>query len=76
MFSKEEIAVLKNTGDRIREVRENKGLSQDRLAIEADIPKNQVGRIERHEINTTLLTLYKIAKALDVELRDLIYNQD
>ncbi|MDH7444694.1 helix-turn-helix domain-containing protein [Aquimarina sp. 2201CG14-23] len=68
MFNKEEISVIKNTGDRIRELREKKGLSQDRLAIEADIPKNQIGRIERYEINTTILTLHKIAKALDVDI--------
>ncbi|HBK71052.1 MAG TPA: XRE family transcriptional regulator, partial [Flavobacteriaceae bacterium] len=29
---------------------------------------NQIGRIERAEINTTLKTIFKIAKALDIEI--------
>ncbi|MBC8767367.1 helix-turn-helix transcriptional regulator [Arenibacter sp. BSSL-BM3] len=54
---------------KIRSLREEKGLSQFQLATEADIPKNQIGRIERAEINTTILTLSNIAKALNVDVK-------
>lgn len=57
-------------GNNIRKLREAKGLSQLQLAIDADIPKSQIGRIERAEINTTLLTLEKIANALEAKIED------
>lgn len=58
-------------GKNIRKLRKAKGLSQLQLAIDADIPKSQIGRIERAEINTTLLTLEKIANALTIEIVNL-----
>lgn len=68
----EEIAILKSVGNKVKKLREAKGLSQHDLSIEADIPKNQVGRIERAEINTTIISLFKISKALQVDLKDII----
>jgi len=56
---------LKKFGSRVRELRKEKGYSQFELAIECGIPKNQIGRIERAEINTTLKTIFKIAEALN-----------
>ena len=41
------------------------------LANDANIPINQIGRIERAEISTTLVTIYKIAKALEINPKDL-----
>ena len=70
MAKKEHILVV--IGDNIRALRNAKKLSQHDLSIEAEIPKNQVGRIERAEINTTIITLLKIAVALEVELKELI----
>ncbi len=63
---------LKKLGIRIRETRESKKLSQFDLATSCLIPKSQIGRIERAEINTTYLTLLKISKALDVSIKDLL----
>jgi transcriptional regulator with XRE-family HTH domain len=59
-------------GNRIRTLRIQKGLSQEELANEADIPLSQIGRIERGENNPTISTLYVIAKALEVELKTLV----
>ncbi len=58
-------------GEKIREIRVNKKFSQEMLANDADIPINQVGRIERAEISTSLITIIKISKALDVPLKEL-----
>ncbi|OUL60328.1 helix-turn-helix domain-containing protein [Flavobacterium sp. AJR] len=58
-------------GIHIRELREKKGLSQQELADYCNIPQNQIGRIERAEINTTVKTLVKIANALDIEPKEL-----
>ena len=41
------------------------------LANDANIPINQIGRIERAEISTSLSTIYKIVKALDIDIKDL-----
>ena len=68
----EEKEVLQRIGDEIKKLRLEKGLSQYELAIDAKITENQIGRIERAEINTSILNLYNIAKALDVDIRELI----
>jgi transcriptional regulator with XRE-family HTH domain len=62
---------VKNLGIHIRQLREKKNLSQQDLANDCSIPKVQIGRIERAEINTTIKTLLKIANALDVEIEEL-----
>ncbi|CAM4358678.1 helix-turn-helix domain-containing protein [Flavobacterium terrigena] len=60
-----------NFGKKIREVRIKAKLSQEMLANDANIPINQVGRIERAEINTSINTIYKLAKALGIDVKDL-----
>ena len=62
---------LKAFGRNLYNLRVAKGLSQEQLANKADIPINQVGRIERGEVNTTISTTYVIAKALEVPSKTL-----
>lgn len=64
--------LLDKFGKRIRELREKANLSQEALAYAADIPINQVGRIERGEINTSLSSIFAIAKALNKEPKELL----
>lgn len=63
---------LISLGIHIRQLREKKNLSQQDLATDCGIPKIQVGRIERAEVNTTIRTLIKIANALDIEPKELL----
>jgi transcriptional regulator with XRE-family HTH domain len=63
---------LKELGIHIRQLREQNSLSQQELANFCSVPKVQIGRIERAEVNTTIKTLVKIANALDVEPKDLL----
>ena len=57
----------------LKKLREKKGLSQDRLAKLADVANNTIIKIEQGEnINPTLDTLKKMAKALDVSVDELI----
>ena len=58
-------------GKHLREVRIRKGLSQEEIAYNADIPINQIGRIERGEINTGISTVNAIAKVLDIHPKEL-----
>jgi XRE family transcriptional regulator, regulator of sulfur utilization len=57
-------------GQAILKYRKNAGLSQETLAEKADIHPNYVGRIERGECSATLTILIKIAKALNVHLKE------
>ena len=63
--------VIKAFGRRLRDLRISKGLSQEQLANEAEIPLSQVGRIERGEINPTLSTISALAKALKENITNL-----
>jgi transcriptional regulator with XRE-family HTH domain len=57
----------------IRKLREQKGISQDRLSKLADISLNTIAKLELDDTqNPTIETLQKIAKALDVGVEDLI----
>lgn len=67
----EEIEVIKSIGERIRQKRIELNLSQETLSYDANIPRNQIGRIERGEINTTIITLHKICKALQINIKEL-----
>ena len=60
-------------GKNIKKLREQKGISQDRLSKLADISSNTVAKLELDESpNPTIETLQKIAKALNVRVDDLI----
>ena len=63
---------IKSFGEHIKKLRIKKNMSQESLAFDADIPINQIGRIERGEINTTISTVNAIAKALEIHPRELL----
>ena len=71
VLENEEVKLLKLVGDRIRQIRIELNLSQETLSYDANIPRNQIGRIERGEISTSITTLYKICKALKIEIKEL-----
>jgi transcriptional regulator with XRE-family HTH domain len=64
--------ILKQFGKRVREEREKKGFSQEKLGELAKVHRTYVGMIERAEKNITLTNMEKIAKALNLKLSDLI----
>ena len=57
---------LNNFGKRVKKIRMEKGMSQNELSFESDIPKSQIVRIEQGEINTGISSVVAIAKALKV----------
>ena len=65
------MTVNKQLGYRIRYLREEKGLSIEALALEADINRNYLGDLERGTRNPTLKVLEKLAYGLNVTLSDL-----
>ena len=58
-------------GLKVREIRKEKGFSQEELAHKADLHRTYIGMIERAEKNITLLNIEKIANALEVEIKEL-----
>lgn len=60
-------AGIKHFGKRLREIRKEKGISQEALMYATDLTLSQIGRIERGEINTSISFVYLFAKALNVE---------
>lgn len=63
---------LRAFGKNLRKLREAKGISQEKLSNDAEVGKNQVGLIERGEVNVTICTIKKLAKYIDVEPKDLL----
>jgi transcriptional regulator with XRE-family HTH domain len=59
-------------GKRVREIRLQRGLSQEKLAELADLHRNYVGGVERGERNVSLLNIVKIARGLNVRPAKLI----
>ena len=53
-------------GEKIRETRKERGLTQEELAFKANLHRTYIGMIERAEKNLTITNLDKIAKALEV----------
>lgn len=58
-------------GERIREIRESLKLTQRDIANRTGMDDYYISRLENNHINPTLLTISKIAQALQVEIRDL-----
>lgn len=63
--------VAKIIGQRIRNYRTQKGLSQEKLAELAGCHPTYIGQLERGEKNATLESVEKIASAMDISLSEL-----
>lgn len=64
--------LAKKFGHNLRGARRDKGVSQDKLALLADIDRSYVGRIERGEVNITLEKAYQLAEVLECDVRELL----
>ncbi|WP_052591930.1 helix-turn-helix domain-containing protein [Aureispira sp. CCB-QB1] len=61
-----------HVGRRIKHYREKKGLQQQALAAKIDYDKSNMSRLEAGKMNVTLLTLHTVARALDINIEDLL----
>jgi transcriptional regulator with XRE-family HTH domain len=67
-------SIQKKFGKKVRELRTERGYSQEGFAFECDLHRTYIGCIERGEKNITISNIEKIAKTLKVEIAELFTN--
>lgn len=71
MSKVQDARIQKRFGERVRQLRKEKGLSQEALALACDLDRSYIGGVERGERNISLVNIHKIASALSVNAREL-----
>lgn len=71
-MSIEKNLILLKFGANVQQLRKSKHLSQEELAERAGMHRTYIGMVERAERNITLCNIEKIAKALDVQIYELL----
>lgn len=67
--------IQKLFGNKVKQLRVQKGMSQDELSVLCGIDRPQISKIEQGKINATLETIEKIAIALDASTAELLDNK-
>ena len=62
--------IRKVYGDRMKEIRLGKGVSQEALAAAADLHRTYVSSVERGERNVSIVNIARLADALNVPIRE------
>lgn len=62
-------------GKNVRRLRKSKGLSQEKLALIAEVDRTYVPSIEKGERNVSIVIIEKLAKALNVPIYELLKDQ-
>lgn len=70
MVLKRDINKLKIIGSHIRKLRKAQKISQEQLGFESNIPRMQIARVERGEINMGILSIISICQALNISLEE------
>lgn len=63
-------------GKRLKDLRTEYGISQEQLALKAEITTAYLGQIEREEKNPTVAKISRICDALDISLSDFFSGQN
>lgn len=64
------MAIQEDVGNRIKEYRNKRGISQESLAHEAGLDRTYITSVERGKRNISIVNLEKITKALNVKLSE------
>jgi transcriptional regulator with XRE-family HTH domain len=67
--------ILQIFGTNVQKYRKERQLSQEKLAELAGLHRTYIGMIERAEKNITLCSIEKIARALDLEIGELLKHE-
>jgi transcriptional regulator with XRE-family HTH domain len=63
-------------GKRVREIRQSKDITQEELAIKAQLHRTYISSIELGKRNVSLLNIEKLAKALNCSIPDFFDEKD
>lgn len=59
-------------GRLLRKKRAEKKITQEALALQCGIDRSYLGRIERGEVNISVLKLYELASVLQIDAKELL----
>ncbi len=62
--------IKKKFGKKLKQMREKKGWSQEKLALTAELDRTYIPSIEKGDRNVSIMVLEKLAKALKVSIKD------
>ena len=62
--------IVEKFGQRVKEIRQTKGITQEELAIKAQLHRTYISSIELGKRNVSLLNIEKLAKALGCSMSD------
>ena len=63
--------IEEKVGQKIKQIRNEKGLSQEKLALKAEIDRTYLAGVEQGKRNPSLKSLEKIVDALEISFQDL-----
>ncbi|POS01781.1 helix-turn-helix protein [Flavobacterium croceum DSM 17960] len=66
-----DVLSIKKFGKKLRQIRVSKGISMELLASLTSFEYSQISRIELGQINTSIDAVFKLAKALNIEPKEL-----
>lgn len=62
--------IIEKVGQRIKKLRSDLGLSQEKLALKADLDRTYIAGVENGKRNLSLKSLEKIVLALEISFED------
>jgi len=69
-----EAIILMELGQRIKQLRINKGITQTNFSITCNMEKSSMSKIESGKVNISYLTLMRLSKCLEVSAKELCGN--
>jgi len=67
--------VLIEFGNRVRQLRKEKGWSQEELSFKSGFHRTYIGMVERAERNISLKNIARVAKTFDIKIEDLFTDK-
>lgn len=68
--------IKEKLGNRLRELRNKTGLSQERFSFECDLDRTYIASIERGKRNVSIENIEKIANAFNISISDFFNTQE
>ena len=72
-MSKDDKAFAVKLGNKLRQLRFDKGLSQEKLGFKTKLDRTYISAVERGRRNITIISLRRILKALDISIEEFFH---